>query len=140
MSALFLLPLTEEKVLKLFAQCFNRADFEPVIARLSRKAAYESWNNFYHYRGRESVTKVLRERSEKLQVSQLGERAYLGFMSVQRSFADTKHLVHCVCLSEGDPNNVTGLVRIRFTPLHIQRIDIIQAATHHYTRGDDAGT
>ena len=132
-------PLTEEKVLKLFARCYNRSDFEPIIARLSRKAAYESWNNFYHYRGRESVTRVLRERAVRLQATAPKERAYMGFMMVKRDMIGT-HPEHCVCICEGDdPNRVTGLVRIRFTPLRIQRIDIVAAATHPYTRGDYAG-
>lgn len=141
MSALIWFLLTEERVLKLFAQCVNRCDFEPIIARLGRKAAYESWNNFYHYRGRDKVTQVLRERAAKLKATEPRERAYLGFMTVQRSFVDIKHLIHCVCISEGgDPNHVTGLVRIRYTPLHILRIDIVRATAYPYTRGEDAGT
>lgn len=138
---MFWFPLTEERVLRLFARCYNRCDFEPIIARLSRKAAYESWNNFYHYKGRDKVARVLRERAAKLAATEVHERAYWGFMTVPRKMLDAKQLVHCVCIAEGgDPNRVTGLVRIRFTPLHIRRIDIVSAATHPYTRGDDAGT
>ncbi len=133
-------PLTEERVLKLFARCYNRCDFEPIIARLSRQAAYESWNNFYHYRGRERVAQVLRERAAKLRATQPNEKAYMGFIMVKREMLGT-HPEHCVCIAEGDdPSRVTGLVRIRFTPLHIQRIDIVAATTHTYTRGDYAGT
>jgi hypothetical protein len=131
--------MTEEKALNIYARCFNARDFADVVRLLHRKATFEAYNRFYRCEGAESVARFLEEKAAELRAQPKPGRAYAGFMMVRHDIAGLR-AESCVVLTQYEPWNVEGVVRIKCTPLHIKGIRVLDPAKCQFTRGDYAGT
>jgi hypothetical protein len=130
--------MTEEKALRLFARCYNACDFAPLVRRLGKKATYTAYNRFYVSSGREAVARLLGEKAEELRALPQKNRAYHGFVIVQRDIIG-RRADPCLVLTKHEPWQTLGVVRIKCTPLHIKDIRILDPAECRATRGDYAG-
>jgi hypothetical protein len=130
--------MTEEKALKLFARCYNAGDFSDIYHYLHKKASFEAFYRFYRNDGRESVARLLQEKSTELRALPQPNCAYYGFMMVKHDVIGLR-AESCLVLTKSDPRQAEGVVRIKCTPLHIKDIRILDPTGCNYTRGDYAG-
>ena len=127
--------MTEEQALKLFARCYNRCDFSPIVRYIHKKASYESWDHFYKYTGRGSVAGALAEKANMIKEKNPPNRAYMGFVMVRHDIIGLR-CEPCVLLTRNDPRQVIGVMRIKCTPFRMKHFRVWDGKGMTITRGD----
>ncbi len=125
--------MSEDKALELFAHCYNRGDFAPVIRRLSKKCTLEWHDFFYKQEGRARVGEVLRWRAGLLNDLPRRNRAHVGYEMVKHDVFGMQ-LRPCLVLTDADDDRVLGIVSIRPSLLGIRNINVGNPEYHTYTR------
>lgn len=128
--------MTEERALRLFAACYRRQSFTPMLRWLHKKASYTAFNRFYVSSGKDGVARLLGEKETELQALPRPNRAFRGFMMVKHDLIGNR-AESCAVLTRADPWQTEGIVRIKCTPLHIKDIRVLNPADCQYTRGEE---
>ncbi len=127
--------MTEEKALALYARCYNRCDFSELNRKLSQKATYMAYNNFYEHKGRGSVCKALDAKAADLRALPRPNKVWRGYLKGRAEALDLPRMDSCLVLTADDPSRVLGVVILTRALFRIRDIRVLDPARCQYTRG-----